>query len=92
MNTDSKDDTFVERWKHPRETIYHADTSKKFICPICFGDMETDDIFDANWVALGEVVCSFLCYEQTYSLEGEYAVVENGLVPRQRTLPFFLPP
>lgn len=38
-----------------------------FRCPICQGSMPTNDVNDADHVALGEVVCSFLCHAEAYS-------------------------
>ena len=37
------------------------------ICPICLEPtLETDDVNDAEWVALGEAVCGFKCHQEAY--------------------------
>lgn len=38
-----------------------------FKCPVCKASMPTNDVNDADYVALGEVVCSFLCHIEMYS-------------------------
>lgn len=44
-----------------------VEMSKLFVCPICLvPKMRTEDPNDANWVALGEVVCSHECHEKAY--------------------------
>lgn len=41
----------------------------KFMCPICREfTLETDDVHEATWVALGEAVCSRECHENAYDL------------------------
>lgn len=39
-----------------------------FRCPVCKGSMETDNPSDADYVALGEVVCSYVCHTEAYRL------------------------
>jgi transcription initiation factor TFIIIB Brf1 subunit/transcription initiation factor TFIIB len=39
-----------------------------FKCPNCGGSMPTNDVNDADWVALGQVVCGPVCHEETYDL------------------------
>lgn len=40
------------------------------ICPVCLEQpLETDDPNNANWVALGEAVCSQECHTAAYDLE-----------------------
>jgi menaquinone-dependent protoporphyrinogen IX oxidase len=37
------------------------------ICPICReAKLDTEDVNDATWVALGEPVCSRECHEEAY--------------------------
>ena len=40
-----------------------------FHCPVCTGSMPTNDPNDADYVALGEVVCGPVCHAKMYELQ-----------------------